>query len=439
MADEEGPRPNGEETETGPAEAAEPETDTKPMEAVEPDDDTRPMLAVVPDRFASSLNTVAVILGTILLLSAVTGVGQKEAELPQLSKSDPEPQSALAPFEGEPGGSFRTAGGSVTALSWDPAGVRFAVGRSSGRVEVWDAAKGELRQALDGDGEVVGVAFRVGAQPEDDAEFDEEAAPRELLYSLHGRYRRRGYESCLLTVWDPKTGIRERDMAVPLADVLAASFSSDGRSLAIATEGKLALADLEQMEAVAVRVNYFYPATLAIGGDDSQDILIGEIGASVLLVGAHEDISQRKSFHEANSHTAAALADRGRVAAVGFSAAADGDDQNARSVKFWRDWQRWDDGVQELTGATGDVVSLQFAGAERLFAFCVSFEQMEDRTERRSSLVAWDLKDGKTLGAQALHPNARMCRVSPDGTWAAIGISGGSVELRKVVLTEAGE
>jgi len=439
MVDEEGPRPNGEEPDTEPAEAVEPETDTKPMEAVEPDDDTRPMFAVGPDRLASSLNTVAVILGIMLLLSAVSGVGRKESQLPQLSKSNPEPQSTMTRFEDEPGGGLRTAGGSVTALSWDPSGERFAVGSSSGRVEVWDAAKGELRQSLDGDGEVVGVVFRSGAQPEEEGELDEGDAPRELLCSLHGRYRRRGYESCRLTVWDLKTGKRERDMAVPLHDVLAASFSSDGRSLAIATEGKLALADLEQMEAVAVRVNYFYPATLAIGGDDSQDILIGEIGASVLLVGAHEDISQRKSFHKADSHTAAALADRGRVAAVGFSAAADGEGQSPRSVKLWKDWQRWDDGIQELTGATGDVVSLQFAGAEKLFAFCVSFEQGEERTERRSSLVAWDLKEGKTLGTQALHPNARMCRVSPDGNWVAIGISGGKVELRKVALGAAAE
>jgi len=163
-------------------------------------------------------------------------------------------------------------------------------------------------------------------------------------------------------------------------------------------------------------------------------VLVGEYRGAVLLVGSYEDLSQRKLFYGSTVRTAVALADEGRQAAVGFSAELEEGRPVARPVRVWSDWQQWDDGIQDLEGAPGEVLGLSFEGRETLLAFCLAFDLAGEKAVRKPSVVGWQLPTGTRIGAQALEPDVSLCQFSPDGKWMALARAGGVLELREVRL-----
>jgi len=431
------------ESDTEPLEAAAPDTskgpdsgsidreaDTRPVEAISPDGDTKPNVPVRPPGWVKVLDAACIVLGLGLLVFSARLSDQVSPPLPRLVGPPAEMPRRIRAVSDEPGGQFRLANGAARSLTWDSSGKRLAVGGSEGHVEVWDLETEKPKFVLESEGEVFALAF--GTWP--NRESPEEEDRKDYLFSLHGRYGRGGYGSCRLVVWNLENGQRRDRYEVPLDLVTAAGFSSDGRTLALASVEQVALCDLGRTELVRRDVSCFRPSSLAVGGTDSRDVLIGEYRGAVLLVGSHEDISQRKLFYGSSVRTAVALAGEGRMAAVGFSAEFEAGRSVARPIRAWPDWQQWDDGIQELEGPLGEVLRLHFEGREALLAFCLAFDKAGEKVTRKPSVVGWQLSTGTRIGAQVLASDVSLCEFSPDGKWMALARAGGLLELREVRL-----
>ncbi len=417
-----------EEQETGPFEPVSPDDetvadqdvspddDTKAHQAVRRDDDTRHLTAAVRLAGKGYLDYAAIVVGILCLLVGLSG-SKRAASLPtQIGSVD---SRTFREIEG--GYEWRIREGNIRSLAWDASGLHLAVGSDTGSIEVWDVKDKKKRYDLEKTGEVLGLAF--GTRKNDD---DEEEL---YLYSVHGTFRPRGYEDCRLALWHLDTGELRQQLRVPLVQIQAASFSSNGLSLAIASPNELHLCDLKRMNGYTSPVDFNFPSSVAIGGERGEDILVGETSGSVLLSGgAPEEISQRKSFYTGGTKTIVALASSGRKAAVGFSIGLEGEGLVSRPIRFWKDWQLWDEEVSlKLKG--GGVEGLQFVGDSLLAALTVAFVQGDEKWQRKAELAMWNLEDGTMAEQKKLPWDTRACVISNDGKWLAVAIAGGRAQV----------
>lgn len=405
-----------EEEETGPVEAVNPDDDTKAHQAVSRDDDTKHLTAAVRLAGKGYLDYAVIVVGIVLLLVGLSG-SKRGAQLPSPTDSD-NPQARRKVDDGF---EWQIREGNIRSLAWDASGRHLAVGGDTGSIEVWDVSEGRKQHDLENTGEVLALAF--GTRIND----DEEEEP--YLYSVHGTFRPRGYEDCRLVLWHLNTGEQREQLRIPLVQIQAVSFSSNGLSLVIASPNELHLCDLKHLKAYTSPVDFRFPSTVAIGGEGGEDILVGETSGAVLLSGgAPEEITQRKSFYPGRTKTIVALASKGRRAAVGFSSGMDDESMVSRPIRFWKDWQLWDQETS-LNVEEGGVEGLQFVGELQLAVFTVAFAQAEEKWQRKVELKMWNLADGTTAGQKALPWDTRTCIVSNDGYKLAVAIAGGRAQI----------
>ena len=404
-----------EEEETGPVEAVNPDDDTKAHKAVSRDDDTKHFTAAVKLAGKGYLDYAVIVAGILCLLVGLSG-SKESGPLPTLAGS----VGPVARKKINNGIEWQIREGNIRSLAWDANGLHLAVGSDTGSIEVWDVDDDKKLHDLEKTGEVLALAF--GTRKNDD---DEEEP---YLYSVHGTFRPRGYEDCRLVLWHLNTGELRQQLGIPLVQIQAVSFSSNGLSLAIASPNELHLCDLERMKAYTSPVDFKFPSSVAIGGEGGEDIFVGETTGSVLLSGgAPEEITQRKSFYAGQTQTIVALASKGRRAAVGFSSGMEGESMVSRPIRFWKDWQLWDQEMS-LNVGQGGVEGLQFVGESQLAAFTVAFAQANEKWQRKVELKMWNLEDG-TMAAKALPWDTRTCIVSNDGHRLAVAIAGGRAQV----------
>lgn len=402
-----------------------PPTPLPKASGVSPDlEDTRPMQPPAPpEREPGKMEVVALALGLVLLafwLLMVLRGWPSLAPAEKNKKTEGQPGRWVT-AEG-PGGTFRITRGGASALVWDSAGRRVAVGSAEGLIEVWDVREGRRKQALETEGEVIALSFRAGG-PGVDAASD---PPR--LYSLQGTARGHGFESCQLAEWEMDAGLMRSRRNVGVTSVKAAAFDVKSNRLVLASENEIELWELERMGSLEIPVESLCPASVALCGADTAFVLAGEPRGEVVLVNSDSRKAERKAFYGLPVRTVVAFEERG--AAAGFSPELEGNALKPRPIKFCPNWSQPEASVRDLTGVPGDVRSLQFVGKSRLVAFCVFLEGDAAPFRRVVTLAAWDTETGEKAGQIPLDADARLCQVSPDGAWLAEAGLGGKVTIR---------
>jgi hypothetical protein len=103
----------------------------------------------------------------------------------------------------------------------------------------------------------------------------------------------------------------------------------------------------------------------------------------------------------------------------------------SRPIRFWKDWQLWDEEVSlKLEG--GGVEGLQFVGDSVLAALTVAFAQSDEKWQRKAELTMWNLEDGTMAEQKTLPWDTRACVISSDGRWLAVAIAGGRAQVTQL-------